>query len=145
MGRTGRAVLVVAAVAAGAAVAGRAVDNRRARAWRDADARRRVVTVDRPVDEVLAAGLPEPVAALGDAVDVEVTAAPGGRGTRLAVRPRDGAAVDAGTVRRALREARALLEVGWVPSPDAPPTTGPTRTGTALRAVTRHGRDGGLR
>ncbi|GAA3338069.1 hypothetical protein GCM10020358_16810 [Amorphoplanes nipponensis] len=46
-------------------------------------------------------------------------------------------------IRRALRESRALLEVGYVPTPGGP-TTEPTLLNKALRAATARGRRGGL-
>jgi hypothetical protein len=46
-------------------------------------------------------------------------------------------------IRRALREARSLAEVGEVLLPDAPATTHPTLTGAPLAYATRHGREEG--
>ena len=46
-----------------------------------------LVTVNRPPDEVVSDGrLPDPLARLGDVVEVQVRPAPGGRGTELAAR-----------------------------------------------------------
>ncbi|MBM7806154.1 hypothetical protein JOD57_001991 [Geodermatophilus bullaregiensis] len=82
---------------------------RAARRWR-------AVTVLRdPADVDPAAGLPAPLAALGDRVEVRVTPAPGDRGTELAARYRGTPTEDeVGDLRAALREAKALLEVGQV-------------------------------
>ena len=78
------------------------------------------------------------------------------RGTELAVRmagpPPAGAARLLGqlrdddpirSIRRALREARSLAEVGEVLLPDAPATTHKTLTGAPLAYATRHGREEG--
>src|SRR5918997_1175237 len=72
----------------------------------------------------------------GDAVEGRVRPAPGGRGTELAARLRQGApSGPAGALARvsgsdprqelraALRQSRQLLETGEVLSPDSPPTT----------------------
>jgi len=137
---TGRFLLTAGALAAGAVTAQRLTAARRTR---DREAgRRHVVTVNRPFAEMGAGPLPGPLAALGDGVEVERHPAPGGRGTELAARSRS-AAVSAGDLRRALRESRAELEVGYVPRPGGP-TTEPTPLNKALRAVTARGRQGGL-
>lgn len=92
-----------------------------------------VVTVDRPVEEVLPGGrLPEPLARLGDGVQVRLRTAPGDRGTELAVRAPDGrfAGLAAHLVgddpdqvlRAALREVRQRAEIGEPLRPDRPRT-----------------------
>ena len=77
------------------------------------------VTINRPPDEVSANGrLPEPLAKLGDKIEVQVRPAPGDRGTEVAARLREpvpsgpgGAAArlkgqdPRGPVRRALRDS----------------------------------------
>jgi hypothetical protein len=100
--------------------------------------------------------LPAPLGELGEAVEVRVRPAPGGRGTELAARLAE--PVPGGTaglvakargddpvrrLRRALREARSLAEVGEVLLPDSPATTKPTLTGAPLAYATRHGREEG--
>jgi len=88
----------------------------------------RGVTINRSPAEVMLDGqLPQPLAALGDLIEVEVAQAPGGRGTELRARLRQ--AVPSGAVsaaarlsgndqrqqvRSALREAKQLIEVGEV-------------------------------
>lgn len=88
----------------------------------------RTVTVNKPVGVVAPDGsIPQPLAALGDAVEVRVTTAAGGKGTEIGARLRSpepsglGALADrlAGhdprqPVRAALRESKQLLEVGEV-------------------------------
>jgi hypothetical protein len=100
--------------------------------------------------------LPAPLDELGEAVQVRIRPAPGGRGTELAARlaePVPGgvaALVDKARdedpvrrLRRALREARSLAEVGEVILPDTPPSTKPTLTAAPLAYATRHGREEG--
>jgi hypothetical protein len=103
---------------------------------------RLVVTVNRPPSEVKADGrLPEPLERVGDSAAFEVRPAPGGRGTeieaRLSETPAQGGALArlAGDdprqpVRRALREAKSLLETGEVVRADEPSTTRSTPMGT---------------
>ncbi|MER7871942.1 hypothetical protein ABTZ90_33680, partial [Streptomyces cellulosae] len=99
------------------------------------------VTINRPSDEVSANGrLPEPLAKLGDKIEVQVRPAPGDRGTEVAARLREpvpsgpgGAAArlkgqdPRGPVRRALRDSRALLETGEVLSPTSRQRPTPVR------------------
>ena len=59
--------------------------------------------------------LPAPLAALGDRIELRITAAPGDRGTELAARYRDRPSDDdLGRLRAALREAKQLIETGEV-------------------------------
>ncbi|MET8142335.1 hypothetical protein ABZU32_18650 [Sphaerisporangium sp. NPDC005288] len=130
----------------------------RARTRREA-ARWLMVTINRRPEEVLAEGrLPEPLARLGDTVEVRVREAPGGRGTELGARPLAGVPTGATqvlarlggedprqAVRRALRESKCLMETGEVLLPDAPPSTRPTPAGKILDlAVQRAGGEGRL-
>jgi hypothetical protein len=104
-----------------------------------------VVTINRPPEEVAPGGrLPEPIAKLGDEVEVQVNRAVGDRGTALAARLRHEptgvvsvAERVAGTdprqrVRAALRESKMLIETGEILQPDKPGTTKPTLTGKPL-------------
>jgi hypothetical protein len=126
-------------------VAGAAVAARRRRGSGVGDERRRhAVTVFRPLSEVEAGPLPGSLTEIADDVNIALSAAPGGRGTEIAVRIPEGSAVTSGDVRRALRETRSLLEAGDVLLPYGPPTTVPTLLNRPLRAATRHGREGGL-
>jgi hypothetical protein len=144
MGVIVRGLLVSAATAAGAAAAKRVLGGRAQRRRQSSAGRRHVLTVFRPMAEITSAGtLPQPLARLGDAVEVNLRPAPGDRGTEISVRALT-ADVDDRAVRRALRESRSLLEVGYVLHPDAPATTEPTPLNKPLRAATRHGREGGL-
>jgi hypothetical protein len=124
------------------------------------DNRWRAVTVYRTPDEVLPEGrLPEPLAQLGDLVEVEVAAAPGGRGTELRARLRttepSGAAGavarKAGqdprqAVRAALRESKQLIEVGEVLRVDPTPhgKRGHTPVGKLIGAATKRAGGEGL-
>ncbi|ROP28523.1 hypothetical protein [Couchioplanes caeruleus] len=128
---------------AATAVAATVVSKRRARSRARDAARRHVITVFRPFDELAAEQMPGSLTELGDAVKVSLSAAPGGRGTEIAVAAVGDSASPA-RIRRALRETRSLLEAGDVLLPAGPPTTEPTPLNRPLRAVTRHGREGGL-
>jgi hypothetical protein len=101
----------------------------------------RVVTVNRSHREV-GDNLPEPLAKLGEAVEVRVSAAPGDKGTEIAVRLKATGDGDPSLedVRRALREAKQILEVGWVLEPNRNTTTRSTLLNAALRRVTEHAR-----
>jgi hypothetical protein len=129
-------LLLVPGVAAAAARRRRTDANRRRR--------RHVVTVYRPLSEVEAAPLPGSLREIEGEVEIKICAAPGGRGTEIAVRVPEGSGVADGDVRRALRETRSLLEAGDVLLPSGPPTTVPTLFNRPLRAATRRGREGGL-
>ncbi|WP_129336610.1 hypothetical protein [Cellulomonas endophytica] len=137
------AALVGALGIGGASVAAtRAVQKARPRPRPD---RWHAVTVDRaPADlQGVAAAPPEPLAALGDDLEIDLRPAPGDRGTELRARARrPGLLVDA-DVRDALRRSRSLLEVGEVVQPDEPGTTRRTVTSLPLELAIRHGREGG--
>jgi hypothetical protein len=120
----------------------------------------RSVTVNKPAAEVAPDGqLPEPLAALGDQVEVRITPAPDGKGTEIAARlvspePAGTAALPhrlAGRdprqgVRSALRESKALIEVGEVLRMDPRPAGQRTSTpgGKLLDAVTKRARAEGM-
>ncbi|GAA2429792.1 hypothetical protein [Streptomyces macrosporus] len=133
MKHAARTALVLAGAGAGAAalrrLASPPTDPRRGERWM-------VVTIDRPPMDVLPEGRPpRPLDEFGDALEITVRPAPGDRGTELAARLRGGVSPArtslpsrlAGKdprqeVRRALREAKSLLETGEVMRSDAPPT-----------------------
>jgi hypothetical protein len=112
----------------------------------------RVVTINASSEEVMPDGqVPEPLARLGDLVEVELSAAPGGKGTELRARlrqPKPGeSAADrlSGNdprqqVRSALREAKQLVEAGEVLRVDPVPhgRRTPTPTGWLVEFVTQH-------
>lgn len=118
------------------------------------------VTVCQPAAEAAPGGkLPAPLAELGDRVEVRITPAPGGKGTEIAVRliepEPDGAAGLAGrltgsdarqAVRTALRESKALIEVGEVLRVNPQPAGHRKATpgGKLLDAVTSRGRAEGM-
>jgi hypothetical protein len=100
----------------------------------------RAVTVLREPADVDAAGLPAPLAALGDRIEVRTTPAPGDRGTELAARYRGTPGEEEiGDLRAALREAKALLEVGEVLRVDPQPhgTRPATPQGAALEGAAK--------
>jgi hypothetical protein len=140
--------VTVAAVGAAAAVAARTLIDRRTNSSHDDLHRWRVVTVQRELGEV-AVDVPEPLAALGDAVEVQTAPAPGDRGTELRARWRDGAETPAGEdpvrrLRLALRESKQLLEVGWVLEPDRNTTNEATALNAPLRKAIKVARGEGL-
>jgi hypothetical protein len=135
-----RAVAVTAVTAVVGSTTYRIVSRRRSAAA-PSGGRRHVITVNRPVDEI-AEVLPEPLTAYHGALDVQLRAAPAGRGTEISARALNDTVSD-GDIRRLLRESRSLLEVGDVLQPGGPTST-PTPLNAPLRAATRHGREGGL-
>ncbi|MGY4642509.1 hypothetical protein [Cellulomonas sp. URHB0016] len=141
----------VTAAAAGAAavVAARTITEHRRRAVDEADLHRwRVVTVNRRIDEV-GGTTPQPLASLGDEVEVQACAAPGDKGVELRARWRDGARPTTDDdplrlLRTALRESKQQLEVGWVLEPDHNVTTQETPWNAPLRASVKVARGEGL-
>ncbi|MDG9724670.1 hypothetical protein [Streptomyces sp. DH41] len=113
------------------------------------------VTVNRPPMDVGSAGKPPPpLDDLAERIDVQIRPAPGDRGTELAARFKEPVPAASTSVparlagqdprqelRRALRDAKSLLEAGEVLRPDAPPTTRPTPGGKLVELFTR--RSGG--
>jgi hypothetical protein len=152
MNQTVRRIVALAGVSAGV-IAARRIATRQAGngAAGQVPDRWHTVTVNRPPEEVAPEGpLPEPLAALDDAVEVRLRPAPGGRGTELAVRLRDGAPAGAAAavarvagsdprqqVRSALRQSKQLLETGEVLKPDESPTTRRTLRSLPLELATR--------
>jgi hypothetical protein len=133
----------MAAATAGGVAVGRALSGRVRAGWPNArplDARRgegwHVVTINRSLADVAPDGrLPDPVAQLGDGVEVRLRPAPGGKGTELAVRQRESepdAVADLTArltgddprqaVRIAVRRSKQLAETGEVLSPHRTPT-----------------------
>jgi hypothetical protein len=116
----------------------------------------RVVTVLAEPDEIAPAGQwPQPLSALGDAVEIATQPAPGGRGTELKARLRDGAKLPKGVaggdgdprqaIRSALRQAKQLVETGEILQADEPGTTRKTTLNAPLReAISVSGGEGRL-
>src|SRR5207248_9622845 len=111
-----------------------------------------VVTVNRSPDDVLPDGRrPEPLAELGDAVDVRALPAPGDRGTELGARLREGATLPSPSpasassdghapvqrLRTALRNSKQLLETGEILRPDDLGTARTTLLNLPLTIATR--------
>lgn len=149
-------VLAAAMVTAGGAavVLARRL-RRRSRAYGSSTAaeprsRWRAVTIHRGLEEVMPDGrVPEPLARLGDLVEVEVVPAAGDKGTELRARlrsPEPGSVVDRVSgrdprqqLRSALREAKQLIEVGEVLRVDPVPhgKRTPTPTGWLVERATK--------
>jgi hypothetical protein len=143
----------VGAAAVGVGVIVRQVNRSRVRATDDADAeprsRWRFVTINRAVDDIAPNGvLPQPLAELGDSVDVRISPAADGKGTELGARLRSrepsATARLSGqdprqAVRSALRQSKQLLEVGEVLRVDPQPAghRTPTPTGKILENITQ--------
>lgn len=155
----------VAVAAAGGLAVRRVVSARASGGWPparsgggDTSGRWHAITVNRPPDEVAPGGeLPEPLRAMGDAIEVRIKEAPGGRGTELHARLVEGEPSGLGSVaarfghddkrrelRSALRRTRSIIETGYVLSPDKPATTKRTLLNRPLELATRHGREEGL-
>jgi uncharacterized membrane protein len=115
------------------------------------------VTVYRSPEQVVAGGqLPQPLAELGDRVEVQVRPAPGNRGTEIHGRVRarvptgvaETVARLAGTdprqpLRAALRDTKMLLETGEILQPDRPPTARRTLRNLPLQLAIRRARSEG--
>ncbi|MEU4626456.1 hypothetical protein AB0G04_41565 [Actinoplanes sp. NPDC023801] len=140
MTRTAKVLLIAGPIAAGAAAV---AAGRRAKR-RTPPRHRHVLTVYRPLAELEVTQLPGSLSEIADHVEIRLAAAPGGRGTEIAVRILDGSPITDGEVRRALRETRSLLEAGDVLLPSGPPTTVSTPLNRPLQTATAHGREGGL-
>jgi hypothetical protein len=152
MNRTVGRVVVVAGVGAGVVAVRRIASRQFGNGARDSQDRWHTVTVNRPPDQVAPDGrLPDPLAELGDAVEVQLRPAPGDRGTELAARLRGAVPSGLGGVaaraagndprqdlRAALRQSKQLLETGEVLRPDEPPTTRRTLRNLPLELATRH-------
>ncbi|GAB7039306.1 MULTISPECIES: hypothetical protein [Catenuloplanes] len=134
-----RAVVTIAV--GGAAGMAAVAATRRLRQARAGDDRWHSITVNREPEEV--GPQPQPLHDLGEAIQVRVRPAPGGRGTEIAARCVDAGPDGVRALRRALRETRTLVETGEVLLPDAPPTTRRTPLGAPLAYATRHGRQEG--
>jgi hypothetical protein len=138
----------VGVAAAGAAAAVRKLADRGTNESDQDLTRWRVVTVARPIDEV-AGSTPAPLADLGEAVEVRTQPAPGDKGTELFARWRDGSdlsehADPVRTLRVALRDAKQVLEVGWVLQPDRNITTEETPLNAPLRKAIKLAKGEGL-
>jgi hypothetical protein len=147
MSWTTRGLALAAAAGGAAVVARRFLRNRAPAGWPRPDKgdsdRWHVATVALPINEVAPDGRPpQPLAGLGDDVEIQIRPAPGDKGTELAVRSRNGRE-GAGTARRALRETKSTLETGETLRPDAPATTERTLLNRPLEHATRHGREEG--
>lgn len=145
-----------AGLAVGAAVLRRATAARPAEEAAGAAAGNRwlTVTINRAPQDVPADELPTPLREYGDRLETRIRPAPGDRGTELAVRLKEAQPDAAHSVparlagvdprqdlRRALREAKSLLEAGEVLRPDTPPTTHDTPGGKLVGLLSR--RSGG--
>jgi hypothetical protein len=113
----------------------------------------RSVTINKSPEEVMPEGrVPDPLAALGDRVEVQVRKAAGDKGTELAARLRQPEPGGLGSVvtrmsgddprqqvRAALRQAKQLIEVGEVLRVDPTPhgTRSATPTGKLVDFATR--------
>jgi hypothetical protein len=88
------------------------------------DTRWKVVTVNTAAGESARTALPAPLAEIRDRIDLRISDAPGSHGVELAARPLTHFAHDTdltNQIRRALRESKQLLEVGYVISNDPQP------------------------
>ena len=97
-------------------------------------------TVNLPPERVAGDGTAPPPLRDMSGIEVRMQQAPGGRGTEIYVRSTGAEVAD---VRKALREAKSLLEVGDVLLPDYPPTTQSTLLNKPIRTATEHGREEG--
>ncbi|MFH8493445.1 hypothetical protein [Streptomyces coeruleorubidus] len=140
------------AAAAAGLTAGAVVVMRRSEARPDgpgAADRWLTVTINRAPGDIQPDKLPSPLGEYGDRIETRITPAPGDRGTELAVRLKESQDATGSPparlagqderqdLRRALREAKALLETGEVMRPDTPPTTHETPGGKLVGLLSR--------
>jgi hypothetical protein len=157
-----RAAAAAAAVAVGGAGVRIAAARRRA-GWPTRPPRRppephwHAVTVNLPAERLSPGGrLPAELADLGDLVEVRIRVAPGGRGTELAARLRDGerhglrgmpgrlrGTAPVQQVRAALRRAKQKAETGEVLLSDRSGAMERSRSGLTAGLLDRHGLDEG--
>ena len=97
-------------------------------------------TVNLPPERVSDDGAAPPPLRDMAGVEVRMQQAPDGKGTEIYVRS---TGADVGEVRKALREAKSLLETGEVLLPDRPTTTEPTVLNAPIRTATAHAREEG--
>jgi len=103
----------------------------------------RAVTVNRPIGD-LEGAIPAPLSGLGNAVEIRLQPAPGGKGTEIHARLTEPvpAQVDGqepvAALRSALRQAKQAAEVGYVLEADLNTTTRRTPLNEPLRQATRH-------
>lgn len=116
----GSLVIFGGAVAAAAVVGKRAVDAQTKRTSHSDKPRWNSVTVDLSPEEIAPGGsYPQPLADLGDTVEMRMIPGSGTWGTELGARPKAGASrTSAGKLkqdlRRALRQSKTLLETGEI-------------------------------
>ncbi|MGC3000631.1 hypothetical protein ACPF8X_20295 [Streptomyces sp. G35A] len=140
------------AAAAGATAAAAVIVRRRraARPASDSADRWLTVTINCAPADIQPEKLPSPLREYGERIETRIRPAPGDRGTELAVRLTESPPPSAHSLparlagddprqdlRRALREAKALLETGEVMLPDAPPTTHETPGGKLVGLLSR--------
>jgi hypothetical protein len=134
------AAVAVAALATAQKVAKKVLAGDEGPSRSDGKDRWHAVTVNLPPERVSDDGTaPPPLRDMGG-VEVRLQKAPGDKGTEIYVRS---TGADVGEVRRALREAKSLLETGEVLLPDAPSTTQPTPLNKPIRTATEHAREEG--
>jgi hypothetical protein len=144
MSKVTKGAMAVAAVTTAQKVAKKVLSPHDPAGWGRAGGRGErwhVVTVNLPPQEVSPDGVaPGPLRELAG-VEVRMQPAPADKGTEIAVRA--GADADHGAVRKALREAKMLLETGEILQPDSPGSSRPTLLNKPLREATAHAREGG--
>ncbi|PWB97508.1 hypothetical protein DF220_06435 [Salinibacterium hongtaonis] len=130
--------MIGAAAAAGATLAARSARTAAAHQEED-DTRWRTVSIYRSREEILpGGGLPVPLAELGAAIEVRAVEAPGGRGTELSARWAPGSdrtqhrSDRVGALRRALRNAKQLIEAGEIATTEGQPEGSRSATPTGF-------------
>lgn len=113
-------LIIIGGAFAAAVVGKRALDARTKQASHSDRSRWNAVTVDLSPDEIAPGGsYPQPLADLGDVVDIRMIPAPGRWGTELGARPKPGVSGISARglrqdVRRTLRQSKTLLETGEI-------------------------------
>ena len=135
-----KGAVAVTALAAAQKVAKRVLAGDDGPSRGDGKDRWHAATVNLPPERVSDDGSAPPPLRDMAGIEVRMQKAPADKGTEIYVRS---TGADVADVRRALREAKSLLETGDVLLPAGPPTTEPTPLNTPIRTATAHGREEG--
>jgi hypothetical protein len=142
-------IIGAAVVAGGTALSAQQIKQAQQRMYRTYR-RWHPITVNRDIADItLKSKHLKPLMDLGNAIEVLIAPAPGGRGTEIAARLTEPDVTDKASrdllakMRAALRNTQWLVETGEILKPDKPPSTHRTLTSLPLEFAVRRAREGG--